>query len=64
MGLIDKLLESFLGWAHRDVIQLTEEEDKIWNKYFMAKQHLAIAIDLHTEAKENGDDSEESASRC
>ena len=61
MGLIDKFLESFLGWAHRDVIQLTEDEDKIRDEYFMAEQHLAIAIDLLAEAKENGDDSDESA---
>jgi hypothetical protein len=61
MGLIDKFLESFLGWAHMDVIQLTEEEDKIRDEYFMAEQHLGIAIDLLAEAKEMGDDSEESA---
>jgi hypothetical protein len=46
MGLIDKFLESFLGWAHMDVIQLTKEEDKIRDEYFMAEQHLGIAIDL------------------
>jgi hypothetical protein len=61
MGLIDKFLESFLGWAHMDVIQLTKEEDKIRDEYFMAEQHLGIAIDLLAESKEMGDDSEESA---
>jgi hypothetical protein len=61
MGLIDKFLESFLGWAHRDVIQLTEAEDNIRNEYVMAEDHLTIAIDLLAEARENADDSDESA---
>ena len=60
MGLIDKFLESFMGWAHRDVIQLTEDEDNIRNEYVMAEEHLAIAIDLLAEVKENADDSDES----
>jgi hypothetical protein len=60
MGLIDKFLESFMGWAHREVIQLTEDEDNIRNEYVMAEDHLAIAIDLLAEVKENADDCDES----
>jgi hypothetical protein len=29
MGLIDKFLESFLAWVHKEVVSFTEEEDEI-----------------------------------
>jgi hypothetical protein len=43
MGLIDKFLESFLGWAHRQVIEMNDDEETIRDMYDMAKEHLAIA---------------------